>query len=690
MKRRVASLLAMSLLSLAAFHPAKPVAGVGAGRNWPSHGGDAQETGYSQLSQINTANVGKLGLAWRMDLPGELSLEGTPVAVDGALYFTGTRGVVRAVDGASGKLLWRFDPETWKVAPERLKFNFSANRGVAYANGRIFSASYDGRLFALDARSGKVLWTVQTTEDPRQVISGAPRVFKDKVIIGQAGADFGARGYVAAYDQATGKQAWRFYVAPGSPEQNRGDPAMEKAAATWSGEFWKTGTGGGPWDDITYDPELNQIYVGTANAAPYNPQLRSPGDGDNLYTASIVALDADTGKYAWHYQVNPRDAWDYDAVQQMTAAELIIDGKPRKVLMQAPKNGFFYVLDRITGKPISAGKIGKATWADHIDMTTGRPVEAKGIRYEGDGITIWPAMMGVHSWQTMAFSPQTGLVYVPIMQAAAHFSRGAPLEDEINFGGVSSGTVKKSDPKDGTGALVAWDPVRQAPAWRVDHTTMFNGGAMATAGGLVFQGAADGRLYAYDAMTGKRLWSFNVGMGVIAAPMTYEKGGRQYVAILAGYGGTAGGAFSPLMNVGWKANGPRRLLVFALGGKAALPASPARSLAVRALDDPSVRLDPVDVAAGKEISLYCIACHGLNLVSAGGPAPDLRESAIALTPDGLWSVVHDGALLPRGMPKFEELSRKQVEQLWSYIRHRARETRESAPQSQPKAPVPKH
>ena len=245
----------------------------------------------------------------------------------------------------------------------------------------------------------------------------------------------------------------------------------------------------------------------------------------------------------------------------------------------------------------------------------------------------------------------------------------------------------KSDPKDGTGALVAWDPVRQAPAWRVDHTTMFNGGAMATAGGLVFQGAADGRLYAYNAATGKRLWSFNVGMGVIAAPMTYEKGGRQYVAILAGYGGTAA-FFSPVMNVGWKTNGPRRLLVFALGGKGALPASPAPSLAVRALDDPSIRLDPADVAAGKDISLRCIACHGLNLVSAGGPAPDLRESAIALTPDGLWSVVHDGALLPRGMPKFEDLSRKQVEQLWSYIRQRARESLASAPPVTTEGPRP--
>lgn len=644
----------------------------GAGADWPTVGGGADEAGYSRLARISTANVSGLGLAWHLDLPGEVTLEATPLAINGVLYFTGSYGAVYAVDGVSGKLLWRFDPQTWKYDPAKLHYTFAVNRGVAYSGGRIFSAALDGRLFALDAGTGKLLWSVQTV-DPKstQDITGAPCTFEGKVIIGSAGADFGARGYVTAYDAATGREAWRFYVVPGTPAQNRGNPAMERAAATWTGDYWKTGTGGAVWNSIAFDPEFNRVYLGTGNPGPYDPKLRSPGGGDNLYTDSIVALDADTGKLIWAYQVNPRDEWDYDATQTMVLADLVIHGSRRPVLMQAPKNGFFYVLDRRTGELISAGKIGKVTWAERISHATGRPVEAKGGRYDESGeATVWPSPVGAHSWQAMSFSPETHLAYIPYMQLGARFVAGKPVAGAAYFGGVSMLLVAKG-PDDGKGALLAWDPVRQRAAWSVPRKTVWNGGILATAGDLVFQGTAEGMLFAYDASTGRRLWGFNAGLGIIAAPISYAAGGKQYVSVLVGYGGSAAIA-SQFMDVGWKFAAPRRLLTFALGGKARLPASPAPDMAVKALDDPSFRLNPRQVAAGRALFGACAICHGRELQSAGAPAPDLRASRIALNLDSLWTVLHKGALLPDGMPRFQTLTREQVTDIYAYIRAGAR------------------
>jgi len=645
---------------------------VGAGAEWRGVNGDSNETGYSRLEQISAANAGRLGLAWSLDLPGEASLEASPIEVKGRLYFTGSYATVYAVDAVSGKRVWTFEPKIWEHNPSKMNYGFGANRGVAYANGRIFSAALDGRLFALDANSGRVIWSTETT-DPKggQTITGAPRVFDGKVIIGQGGADFAMRGYVSAYDQQTGRQVWRFYVVPASPEQNKGDAAMEAAARTWNGEFWKkTGGGGGPWDSITFDAELNRIYVGTANASPYDAEARSPGGGDNLYTASIVALDADTGKYVWHYQINPRDSWDFDCTQQMTLATLSLDGKPRKVLMQAPKNGFFYVLDRQTGKLISAEKLGKVNWADRIDLATGRPVEYPNIRYESGQSTIYPSSSGLHSWMRMAYSPATGLVYIPTMQLGTRFRRGTPEENEVNVGGLNVASAV-SEPGDGKGTLIAWDPVAQKPRWTVTVDTLWNGGTFSTAGNVVFQGTADGWFSAYDGRSGTRLWRQNAGMGIIASPMTYSVGGRQYVAVLAGYGGSAA-ILSDVMNVGWKYSGPRRLLAFALEGKAALPASPPPTLKVNAQDNPAEVLDPKQVATGQAMYLACAACHGRSVVATGGPAPDLRESAVPLSPDAFWTVVHDGALIEHGMPHFALFGKPQVEALRQYIRSRAR------------------
>ncbi len=645
---------------------------IGSGAEWHNVNGDSNETGYSRLDQITAANAGRLGLAWYLDLPGEASLEASPIEVKGLLYFTGSYATVYAVDAASGRLVWKYEPKTWEHNPAKMNYGFGANRGAAFANGKIFSAALDGRLFALDAQTGRVIWSTETT-DPKggQTVTGAPRVFDGKVIIGQAGADFGMRGYVTAYDQQSGKQVWRFFVVPASPEVNKGDPAMEAAAKTWQGEFWKkTGGGGGPWDSITFDAELNRIYVGTANASPYDAEVRSPGGGDNLYTASIVALDADTGKYVWHYQINPRDSWDYDCTQQMTLATLTIEGRHRKVLMQAPKNGFFYVLDRQTGQVISADKLGKVTWADHVDLATGRPVENANVRYETGQSIIYPFNSGLHSWMRMAYSPATGLVYIPTMQMATRFRRGEPEDKDFNVLGLNVASVG-ADPGDGKGTLVAWDPVAQKARWRAPLDALWNGGAVSTAGNVVFQGAADGWFSAYDARTGTRLWQQNVGMGIIASPMTYLLGGKQYVAVLAGYGGSAA-VLSDIMNVGWKYSGPRRLLAFALDGKEAPPPSEPPSLTVRAQDDPAEALDPQQIAAGKAMYMACAACHGRNVIAAGGPAPELRESPIPLKFETFWSVVHDGSLIERGMPRFGMFGKPEIEALRQYIRSRAR------------------
>lgn len=661
-----------------------PVSPTGAGTHWAAHGGAADESGFSRLSAINRGNVARLGLAWSLDLPGEGSLEATPLAVDGVLYFTGSLARVYAVEARSGRLLWTWDPESWKVHPE--KFNYAVypvNRGLAYDNGRIFGAAIDGRLFALDARTGKLAWIVETVEAGKYNTStGAPRTFNGKVIIGNGGADAGARGYVTAYDQATGRQVWRFYTVPGTPEENRGDPAMERAAATWNGEWWKTGTGGTVWNGITFDAELNRIYIGTGNGGPYDPERRSPRDangvaGDNLYLASIVALDADTGRYIWHYQVNPREGWDYKATANMILATLPVNGRPRKVLMQAPTNGFFYVIDRESGRLLSAEKFSKVTWASHIDLATGRPVEAPNLRYEAGSSVLWPGSIGAHNWQAMAFSPDTGLVYIPEMRVGTEFAKGRMLPGGNHAGGLSMAWRLDGDPGDGKGSLVAWDPVRQQARWKVQHDTLWNGGTLATAGGLVLQGTADGAFTAYDAATGQRLWRFDAGLGIIAAPISYAVGGQQYVSILVGYGGSAA-AISHLMHVGWKYRSqPRRLLTFRLGGRAKLPPAEPATMRVDALDDPAEVLDPREVTIGAQLYQRCIGCHGREAMSAGGPGPDLRESAIVLDREAFWAVLHEGALLQNGMPRYASMPREQAMQIRAYIRSQARKALET-------------
>ncbi|TAL02953.1 MAG: PQQ-dependent dehydrogenase, methanol/ethanol family [Rhodospirillaceae bacterium] len=663
-----------AILFLAGFsNAAQPDAGVGTSANWAAPGGATDEADYSRLTEIRTGNVSRLGLAWSLDLPGEVSLEATPLAVDGVLYFSGSYAVVYAVDATSGQLLWKYDPQTWKHSPAKMNLGWGVNRGVAYENGRVFVAAMDGRLIALDAKTGKEIW-VQETIAPGLLNSstGAPRMMNGKVIIGNGGADLGARGFVSAYDAATGKFLWRFYTAPGSPEENKGDPAMEAAAKTWTGEWWKTGTGGTVWNGMTFDPEANRIYIGAGNAGPYDPAVRSPGGGDNLYTSSIVALDANTGKYIWHYQENQRDSWDYKATPNIVLATLNIDGKPRKVLMHAPTNGFFYVLDAETGQLISAEKTGLVTWAKRIDLKTGRPVEEPNIRYETGLSEMWPGTIGGHNWQAMSYSPRTGLVYIPVQQIGTRFSRGKQAENAFNIMGLMVEPVIKYK-NDGKGKLLAWDPVTQKLRWSVQHEQLWNGGTLATAGDLVFQGTADGWFSAYDGRSGKRLWRFNAGLGIIAAPMSYSVNGKQYVSVLVGYGGTTA-PLGNLMNVGWKFGAqPRRLLTFVLDGKTKLPPTAPPDMKVHALDDPALVLNEADVDAGRALFIRCATCHGVGLQGTGSPAPDLRESGIALELDSFSQLLKSGALMEQGMPRFEMLTDQQISQIYAYIRAGARE-----------------
>ncbi len=655
----------------------QPDAGVGTEANWTAPQGAADEAGYSRLAELTPANVDKLGLAWSMDLPDEVTLESTPLAIDGTLYFAGGYAEVYAVDAVTGRQLWKFDPETWKRRPD--KFNFGGNRGIAFENGRIFTVEMDGRINALDARTGKVIWSAESIpDDPAFMFtnsSGAPRTMNGKVIIGNAGGDAGARGFVTAFDAATGKLLWRFFTVPGSPEQNAGDPAMEAAARTWSPDFWKNVGGGGTvWNGMTFDAEANRIYLGVGNAGPYDPEKRDPKGGDNLYVASIVALDAETGKYLWHYQENPRDAWDYKAAPNMVLATLDLAGGPKKVLMHAPTNGFFYVLDRATGKLLNEPKATTyQNWAKGIDMTTGRPIENADIRYEKGRTEIWPGTIGGHNWQAMSYNPKTGLVYIPTHQVGALFSRDPAdqTEEAVNIMGLVVKPIVKQ-PGDGKGYLVAWDPVKQQEVWKVTRDEVWNGGTLTTAGGLVFQGGANGLFNAYDAASGKELWGFDAGLGIVAAPMSFSHGGKQYVSVLVGWGGTSA-AMSRVLNVGWKYGAqPRRILTFALGGTAKLEPAPPRDMKVAALDDPGLKLDEGDVMAGRMMSLACMACHGAGMEGAGSPGPDLRESAIALRLDTFTQYVKAGNPA-RGMPAQTRFNDQQLRQLHAYIRARSRE-----------------
>lgn len=654
--------------------------------NWMSTGRTYGEQRYSPLEQVNEQNVGQLGLAWDYGFGLDRVVEATPLVVDGVMYTTSAYSIVHALDARTGKLLWQYDPGVYRGIQGSGCCD-AANRGVAVWNGKVYVGVYDGRLEALDARSGQRVWSVDTMLDHARnyTITGAPRIIKGKVVIGNGGSEFGVRGYVTAYDAETGAQAWRFFTVPGDPAQGDETDTIGMIRKTWFGDqYWKQGGGGTVWDSMAYDAELDLLYLGVGNGSFWNYGQRSQGKGDNLFLSSIVAVRPDTGQYVWHYQTTPGDAWDYTATQHIMVATLAIDGKPRKVVMQAPKNGFFYVLDAATGKLLSAAQYApKVNWAKGVDLHSGRPIvdlEAADYWSKGETKLVFPGSQGAHNWHPMSYSPKTGLVYIPTQSTADILHPKAKIDIPAK-GQWNSGVELPPMPRDKksidefariyTGKLQAWDPLRQKEAWSVPYAQIANGGTLATAGNLVFQGTHDGRLLAYAADSGKLLWQREVSSGVVAAPITYSVDGEQYVTFSSGWGGAYPitlGALSERTRTVPDA----RVFTFRLGGNAPMPEVRRRALVLP--EPPPLSADAATVAAGDQLFReHCGVCHGLGAFSAN-VIPDLRYMT-AQTHKDFQSIVA-GARAGRGMPPFAgRLAPEQVEQIRAYLIERAHDRR---------------
>ena len=636
------------------------------GQNWFLNGGNFRGQHFSPLEQINENNVSGLGLDWALELPAPNGIAATPIVVDGVIYLSGPFSIVFAIDAASGKLLWSHDPKA--VISNANDWTARVNRGVAVWEDKVLVTVSDCRLLALDRLTGAEVWSTMTCDpDQGYSITDAPRVGGGKVFVGNAGSesDYKNRGYVSAWDADSGAFAWRFFIVPSDVAEENDTPALKMAAKTWSGDTWKKfGGGGSAWNEMTYDPQSGLLYFGTAGAKPYLHHLRSPGGGDNLFTSSVVAVRADTGEYVWHYQTVPEDSWDYNANMNIVLSDLDIGGTPRKTLMIAPKNGFFYVLDRISGELLSANHYVRVNWASHIDMETGRPVpDPAGMYWKappGTTVHLWPNMWGAHGTQPMAFSPAQNLVYIPAVDV--------PQVITYLGGDESRDTLEVLDEVDGRphvpGKLIAWDPVSQSERWSVAHDVAFNGGVLATAGELVFQGDANGHFSAYRAASGERLWSVTTGSAIGAAPVTYSLGGRQHVLVAIGAGGAMQFAY-PSFNAGKKARGPTRLLSFSLDGKAAVPESSLPEPELPELEAMTASSATVEQGRHLYSDHWCSGCHGKNAVARrGGTVPDLRYASPETHLQ--WNgIVIGGARSARGMPAHEmSLEEAQAIRAW--------------------------
>ncbi|NRF68871.1 PQQ-dependent dehydrogenase, methanol/ethanol family [Aquincola sp. S2] len=641
------------------------------GADWPSHGLDYAETRFSRLAQVNADNVKQLGLVWSYNLESTRGVEATPLVVDGIMYATASWSIVHAIDARTGQRLWTFDPLVDRTQGFKGCCDV-VNRGVALYQGKVFVAAYDGRLIALDAATGQKVWEQDTLIDRSRpyTITGAPRVFKGKVIIGNGGAEYGVRGYITAYDASTGKQAWRWFTVPGDPGKPFENEAMAKAAKTWdpAGKYWEAGGGGTAWDTMAFDPELNLMYIGTGNGSPWARAKRSPAGGDNLYLASIVALNPDTGKYVWHYQETPGDNWDFTSTQPMILADLKIDGKPRQVILHAPKNGFFFVIDRKSGRFISAKPFAEVNWASGYDAK-GRPIETEIARVADRPREIIPSAFGAHNWHSMSFNPKTGLVYLPVQGIPVNlmdnkdWKHNAVRPGEPHSGvGWNLAMFANVEPPKSTpyGRLVAWDPVQQKEAWRHEHVSPWNGGTLTTAGDLVFQGTADGRFVAYHAATGAKLWETPTGTGVVAAPVTYLVDGKQYVSIAVGWGGVYG-----LAARATERQGPGTVYTFAVGGTAKAPDFVQYKLGALLQ---GVKYNPEHYKEGTALFVSnCVFCHGVPGVDRGGNIPNLGYSAPEVI-SNLDKFIFKGPLTNNGMPDFTgKLAAEDVDKLKAFI-----------------------
>ncbi|CAI8025863.1 Quinohemoprotein alcohol dehydrogenase ADH IIB [Geodia barretti] len=599
--------------------------------NWLAHGRTYDEQRHSPLTRINDENVDGLGLA------------------------CGTWSRVYANDGRTGELIWQYDP---KVPKEWGKYACCdvVNRGVAVWKGRVFVGTLDGRLVALDAGTGEVVWEVLTIDPERPyTITGAPRVVKGLVVIGNGGAEYGVRGYITAYDWETGEQKWRFWTVPGDPSKPFESKAMEMAVPTWNGEWWIVGGGGTVWDSMAFDPELNLLYIGVGNGTPWNRDIRSPGGGDNLYLSSIVAINPDDGTMAWHYQTTPGETWDYTATQHMILADIEIDGALRKVIMQAPKNGFFYVLDRTDGTFISAQAYVPVNWASHIDPASGRPVESPGARYEDAIQLIFPSVHGGHNWHPMAYNPDTGYVYIPALDMAFPYGQDADFEYRPGAFNTGIDIVPLLPPKtvDGQvqvlqsmkGHLAAWDPVAQK------------------------EGRSDGYFAAYAADSGALLWETPVYMGIIAAPVAYTIDGEQYIAVVAGWGGSFT-VFSGVPRHKGNVLTEGRILAFKLGGTAELPRPAVTHVNIP--EPPAIDATPEVVARGELLyHTWCSGCHGSG-VTSGSSLPDLKY--LSADAHASWDlIVREGVYASVGMPGFDHvLSEADSQAVQAYVVNQTR------------------
>jgi len=650
--------------------------------NWLTHGGTHEEQRFAKLTEINAENVGELGLAWSAEFDTNRGQEATPIVVDGVIYTTTAWSKVYAFDAKTGEQLWAHDP---KVPGE---VGFSAccdvvNRGVAVYDGKVFSGTLDGRLIALDAGTGKELWSEVTVDQSKPyTITGAPRVVKGKILIGNGGAEYGVRGYVSAYDAENGDLAWRFYTVPpgpgAEPDGAASDDVIEKMRDTWEGDWTEFGGGGTVWDAIVYDQEFDQVLIGVGNGSPWNHRIRSNGKGDNLFVSSVVALDAETGKYKWHYQGTPAETWDFTQTQPIILADLKIEGADRKVMMQAPKNGFFYVIDRTDGKLISAENFVPQTWTTGVDMATGRPIETPNARFDKGPFLSFPSALGAHNWHPMAYSPDTKLVYLPAQEVPFAYVDDQKFKGREGGWNIGMDFLANGVPEDKAGfkavrallkgQLIAWDPIAQKEAWRVQYDGPWNGGVLATAGNLVFQGNAKGEFAAFSADKGKKLWSFDAGTGIIAAPVSYSIDGEQYIAIMAGYGGAYPLSAAYVDNPRPLPNG--RLLVFKLGGKAPYEIEAIENAPFSIPED---NFSAEQLAAGSlHYESNCGVCHSAGAVGSG-VLPDLRRSGYLMDKDAWKEVVIGGSLKDRGMISFSKyLKAEDVEAIRAFVASRAK------------------
>jgi quinohemoprotein ethanol dehydrogenase len=637
------------------------------------NGADAQH--YSTLAQIDAANVGKLGLAWVAEIPSRDGLAGNPLVANGIVFQSGPQGRVYANDLRTGASVWTFDPQTRFALDTHIVAYWSSryNRGLALLDDLVFVASGDCQLYALEQKTGKLRWQQQSC-DPKDAygMTGAPRVGKGLVFVGNNCGDTGAsRGYVDAFEASTGRRKWRFHTVPDDPAKGFESELMRKAAATWGTDWYSRSHGcGSVWDAMTYDEKLNRLYIGVAGPAPWSPAARAPDAGDELFTNSIVALDADTGNYVWHFKSVPNDGWNFDSSLHIMLADLPIEGRTRRVVMQAHKNGFFYVLDAQSGKFISGKEFLPQNWALGLDPKTGRPTQNPDAQHwkRKHGKTVAsPGPLGNKSWQAMAFNKATGLVYLPafetptLMEPDPQSPVGGMMFD-IYYG-------LRGDPKWKTaGHLIAWDPVRQEARWRVRQTMPVNGGILSTAGNLVFQGQADGQLIAYAADSGRKLWSFDTKESIIAAPTTVTADGVQYVLVPVGNSGSANvGATLARLTSTPETRGPSRLLAFKLDGKSPLP--PFES---RPLPKPALERQPAELASAgrrKYETNVCVDCHGLDVISAGGTIKDLRYSSLETHQQFAGIVL--GARFDKGMPAFTYLSLDDIKAIQAYVVNRA-------------------